>query len=676
MKATFVLKWLEGKRPNRKRPQQTVELDALLLGSRGNADLFVQDRWVAGQALWLRPALGGLSLQPVDQNSLFAGAFLDGVPISGHEVLYPGSVLQVGQVAIAIEKVEDSKYVLTIDEGYLHAAVQKATDKEAGLSHEEAQESLWGKYPRFVRANKIAGLIGLGLLLIWPFFTDTEIVTRGPLSWSHASTANADFIAEHRRVHSCDTCHGHEDGLNGSCLSCHADFQRTPDQHPYDKEGIAYLDCIDCHREHLGLDTETWPEIHVPRESLDSLRQDPPQVLAAESPTACVNCHPLGYANSKSSPEAIVLGALESWRAKLPRDKAEPVKKMLALASFSHRDHLAPRSQKAVACQECHKPADGRRHYQEQEFLPVTYEDCMRCHEQTFQVDDHGANSSDCLKCHKSHDSKELKELQIPAGRSLYSFSLVGGAHDVTSEDCNRCHIRGEVAAERKIEGKPFRHDVHLETTQDGTLLESAAIDQCWECHGKVAQSKSLSALLVEGRLPVDLQSCEHCHGEQPTVSSDPQAAVRTVKDMFHVTHTTAPGDATKPGLENSCLSCHKLGVDGITMAVDEEKASCTNCHGDHQNVGCTDCHFDTNNRDFIDRVLLGSEQFPEASRNGVHHYRHSSPGHEELDCTLCHGEMTNITHLRSDQERGGLKLPSYDDHACQACHLIARYHR
>lgn len=669
MKATFELKWFTESKANRKRPTQTLAVDSLLIGSRGGADIFVQDRWVALEAIRLRPALGGLSIQPIN---LFAGGFLDGVPIQGHEILRPGSALQIGQVLIELTEAKgEGQFSLKIDENYLHAAVQKATDKGAALIEEQAQEARWGKHPRFVLANRAAAAVGLLVVMALPFLRDTNLVTRGPLSWAHAHAGEGGTSL------ACDDCHDSESAttLDGACVHCHPGYDRDAARldHPYDYEerlGRDALQCIDCHREHQGPDMDTWPPVVIHGEVLALLeRGQPPEITP---PLACAYCHgeePLPIPEETSS-----------WPASMRRDRrTETTLRPVHINSFSHSDHLDTPNR--IQCSDCHTLAADRQLYTDRhgEFRPVPYATCVSCHKDKI-VEEHSRNSSDCKKCHDDPDAGSLREVTVVRSEGLYS--LPPRSHDTFLDaraDCQSCHVRGTSSGERVLTRRPFRHDSHLKRDPAGNLLwvedgKGGVINQqCIECHPGVESSRSLASLMGAERQQPDPKVCARCHGGEVRREQAPGGTPAVVVDMFHASHTSAVA-RKNPTLAAGCIACHSL--DGPQMGLLPGIADCKACHDkEHRNITCTKCHFEQPGHfegRAIDRGVLSSQFTRTVERESFSLFRHTSVGHQGIDCLQCHKEPAAATVE-------AVEFPRYSDvtvDSCVACHIASRYHR
>jgi hypothetical protein len=665
MKATFEIQWLKEHRPNRQRPAQTLEVEELRVGSGAKADVRIGDRLVAGLALKLRPALGGLSIEPID---LFAGAFLNGVPVAGHEVFEPGGALQIGQALLELKVPEPAKFVLSVDEGYLDHAVRRlsldpATKASATLEHDGPPEASWGRDPVLVRSMAAATLLAL-VLSFW-----LGAAGRGDLAAAHADAKTADGHV----LGGPDGCLACHDGSTSSkkfrCAECHPDQLAANSSHPpASAPAEKSKECADCHREHQGRATPLWNAVHVTL--ADALRE--PLLPGPAPKEACAGCH------------GAELPARKLAEVAPARDRARPVHDVaLQFESFSHAKHLHPsavfESGKAYTCATCHqqRAADGRG------FATVTYESCLGCHK-GWRLEDrkHGRDSGVCADCHEKTGEKGLKTTATAPAPVRFAFEPQD--HPVTKEACAACHVSGKVGSERRVAGLPFRHDHHLPVFPDGVLDEESSRTRCASCHANVRASKSLADLSKSGRLDVDLAACSKCHKGNATVApadtkrgTDGGATGTARADIVHRSHYGgARGTANSDVLARGCFSCHVLAQDGVAMGVGPKARACADCHAGHQRISCAACHRDLDptaaagQPPRCEKSVIDAKLAVTAKRGGVEKFDHFSPNHGALACDTCHAGVDSTNRLKV------IALPTATMDACVRCHAIARFHR
>ena len=668
MKATFEIQWLKEHRPNRQRPAQTLEVEELRVGSGAKADVRIGDRLVAGLALKLRPALGGLSIEPID---LFAGAFLNGVPVAGHEVLEPGGALQIGQALLELKVPEPAKFVLSVDEGYLDHAVRRlsldATTKEsATLEHDGPPEASWGKDP--VLARSMAGAIGLALVLSLWLGAAGGGGGRGDLAAAHADAKTAEGHAL-GGSDGCLACHeGSTSSRKFRCAECHQDQVAANSSHPpASAPAEKTRECADCHEEHLGRETLLWNAVHV---TLADARREP--LLPGPAPKeVCAGCHGAELPARKLADVAPA------------RDRARPLYDVaLQFESFSHTKHLHPSAVfergTTITCATCHEKRSTDGHG----FATVTYESCLACHAWRLKDRKHGRDSGVCADCHEKTGAKELKTTAAAPAPVRYAFEPQD--HPVTKEACAACHVSGKVGSERRVAGAPFRHDHHLPVFPDGSLDEESARTQCAVCHANVRDSKSLADLAKSGRLDVDLGACSKCHKGSATVApsdarsgSDGGAGSGPRADIVHRSHAGgARGTSNSDVLARGCFACHVLAQDGVAMGVGPKARACADCHAGHARTSCATCHIDLDRPAKpgeparCERSVIDAKEAVVVKRGGVEKFDHFSPNHGSLACDACHAGVDGTSRLKQ------IGMPGVAMDACVKCHAIARFHR
>jgi hypothetical protein len=691
MKASFTIQWLKERRPNRQRAAQSFEVEELRVGSGGQADVRISDRLVAGVALKLRPTLGGLSLEPID---LFAGAFLNGLAIAGHEILEPGGALQIGQTLIELAMPEPTRYVLSIDEGYLDHAVRRLsldpTTKEfAALVHDGPPEASWGRDPVHARLLKGATALAALLLLAFPWLKGTGLGSAGPLSLAHFDARTADG-----RPLACADCHGSGSSTSDAkCLECHEEHAPGKGGHPpaaaaavAPAAGVApaavagaaalvaekSAHCSQCHKEHRGREVPPWDPVHA---SLEATMRDP--LLPAPAPSkVCSDCH------GKELP-AKPLKELAATR-----DRARPSTDVaLQFESFSHVVHLHPSALfergQTITCATCHvraaSPADGR------DFAAVTYESCLPCHAWRLKDRVHGRNSGVCDDCHEKgaaqaatpEAARAIRTVTVQGSATRYAFAPQD--HPVTKAACASCHVTGRVGAEREVKGELFRHDHHLTVFQEnGHLDEDKARRECAACHVSVRESKTLADLWSDSRLEIDVGACKTCHkGDAKVAGSEPGPPAAPRQDIVHRAHAgDERGVASSDVLARGCFSCHSLAQDGVHMPVVGDAARCASCHEGHARISCSTCHQDldhlapSGSPPRCERSVIHEKEAVVAKRGGVESFRHASPNHVALECETCHAGVDRSPRLKT------IALPTPTQEICVRCHALARYHR
>jgi hypothetical protein len=687
--ARFVLKYLLNGRPNRNRPDQAVDRDRLVLGSRPSADLFVKERLVGSEAAVIAFDGTRLTVEILDD---FAGAFLEGRPVAGRVPFPDGASLQVGYLLVkpAIDAAK-ATCTLTVSEGYLPSTVewfvkQEKPEKGFALESSGPQEHLWGASPVLRRLNGIAFALGAAALLAFPLLKDTSAVTRGTLA-RHHQAGSVEGAPK-----GCADCHDpFRSDYGPRCATCHKGFE-DESVHPY--AAAKEISCASCHEDHRGADAALAPDIGTA--SPDAW------------PPLCARCH----------------GPMPGRTARAVRDRAaNPTTRVLAVDGFSHRDHRTAEGKSLasgapgvpgggklpVACADCHRPKPGAAPgagppppapaaAAAAAFGPVPYARCIDCHA-TWSVPTHGRDrgGAACLRCHvpaadPSKITKDLRKAELAASGSR--FVLPPRRHDFRADECLRCHVLDRAPKDGKtpIGEKVFRHDHHLESVSPPGGTGLFASRRCLECHRSVAASEGMAGVPL-----ADVDGCVKCHTDgAPVAVADPAAGRRTVTDMFHRVHVLAPGDAvrdaapgspaTRDSVRAGCLACHLPAEGEAPMAFRPGTADCSACHTRHENVGegkCALCHLDRayeGNRGpdgkvryrFNERGIFEASAATTKPRGAVERFDHFSRGHRDGKCSLCHDEKA----VDPADRVLDVPLPRPDAPACLECHQRTRYHR
>ena len=698
MDPRYVVKWKYEKKPNRDRPDVTIERSKITLGSRPLSDVYVPDRLVPKEALEF--TFDGRRLE-VDVKGPLSGVFVNGAPVTGRGPVPNGGAVQVGPclIEVAIDA-PGSLCTLTVGEKYLTAtvgALAKKAPQPFALEDAGPQEHRWGKSPVLRTANWIAVLAGLLLVAAYPFVRDTDFVNRGDLFHAHA-------IGSEKGPKDCAACHAPFSSSYGpQCAKCHEAYD-SEKHHPYAK--AADFSCSECHFEHRGATADIMPSL---------------ERTSSGWPRTCESCHS-GQDVTKRVADAVVAPDLAS-RA---RDRTEAaVARPLQVDGFAHRDHRVakpvraslaggaarPQGDVPIPCSKCHEARaskDVPGATADADFGLVKYAKCLECHAE-WRVDVHGREQGGvhCFQCHVKADdpakiTKDIRTTDVVRSGSLYE--LVPRKHDFTKDDCRACHVDAKTAAAAvKPTVQAFRHDHHLRTVkpEKGGALALAAT--CVECHKGVAESASLAGLGTS--LPAaTLDGCTDCHTEgapKPVAPKD-AAAPRRIVDMFHSVHTVEPGTsgaavrrlAGSDTLAGGCLSCHVPAVGTEPMKLKDGAADCTACHKGHESLGsgkCALCHLDRAAPENIDprtkavvyrrneAGIFDPAKSTTKSAQPVKGFRHFVGGHAKdaqdatgAGCAKCHDAAAVDQALRVRD----VAWPGPTDRGCVECHVGARYHR
>jgi len=696
----FLLKFKLDRKPNRGRPDETLERARIVLGSRPLADVYVADRLVPQEAVAFE--FDG-SRARIEVLGTLAGVFVNGVPAGGAGVVPPGAAIQVGHTLVEVS-IDAAQQVctLTVGEQYLRKTVEEAAKKAQAsfaLVEEGPQEQRWGKSPHVRRWSWAATFAGLAALLGSYFLRESDAMSRGELHRTHA-------IGAPHGPDNCSSCHDpFVSDYEPMCAKCHEGYAGDAGyaHHP----GVLSREygCAECHGDHRGADADLIP---------------PMTVGAGGWPETCARCHDGGTLDEKVAAAA----ADPALPSKAKDRPGAAVERWLQVDGFSHADHrvakprrvgltgttAAPEGTVPVPCAECHERAaapDAAR--PGAEFAGVPYEKCLECHAE-WRVDVHGRDQGGvhCFQCHVRTDDlakipKDIRTAAVPLSTSMYE--LPPRRHDFAKDDCRACHVVEKSGQPRSgLVVLAFRHDHHLRTVTPtrGAELDLAAT--CVPCHKGVAEGDSLAGLGAS--LPrADLSVCGTCHTDgdpKPLPTGKSGATHGPIVDMAHAVHVVEPGVQTRGGpkmlagresLAQGCLSCHVPVAGTERMGLREGAKDCTACHAGHEHLGegkCVLCHVDrasAANRDAEGGLVFRTNDpgiFDRAKAtvkrtNEVRGFDHFSPGHAEpasdptgAGCADCH----DAAATDASQRVLDVPWPGHADRTCVACHVRTRFHR
>jgi len=684
--ARYVLSYKLKGRPNRGRPNETLETRRIVLGSRPLAEIYVTDRLVAQEAIAFD--FDGSKLQ-VEVLFDLAGVFVNGSPVEGTGPVSDGASVQIGHtlVEVAIDYAE-GVCSLTTHEGHLPAVVEGIVkrakpEKPFALVDPGPQEHRWGLNPLLRKGNWAAVALGCLIFAAFPFLHNTEAMTRGELAQVHQVSDSADAPAD------CAACHApFSSDYGAKCVECHEGLN-SAEFHPFGR--VNDISCAQCHMDHRGGDSSLIPSTAGETDE------------ATGWPRMCSACHS----------EAVEPGA--NGERALKDKPGVPADRWLLVDGFSHKDHrvaegrtrvaaipVAPESaQVPIECAECHLPESAAgalvSPIESAEFGLVSYEQCLACHAD-WSVPVHGRDNGGqaCYVCHAdaatAADIKaDLKTVMMPPAGSLWM--VPARTHDFAKDDCRSCHVLPKTAGSEPPEmvEKVFRHDHHLPGVDVPVGTGLVFSETCMPCHTTVANSGTL-----EGTAIVDTSGCVECHTDgEPRPAPRAAAFTRPVTDMFHSVHTVDPSNlaqgatrslAQRDKLAQGCVACHVPVAGEDRMGFREGALDCTACHERHANIGqgrCVLCHvdrhFEGNRRpngrlDFVyqEEGIFNREKAVTKTSLAIANFDHGSSGHRDHPCDECH----DAAAIDQTERVLDAAWPAYDEASCVKCHALTRYHR
>lgn len=451
----------------------------------------------------------------------------------------------------------------------------------------------------------------------------------GPLSSAH----------EHLEgLTRCSSCHqlGNR-AVEPKCLGCHTEIAARVTGGRGLHARPEYATCSECHVEHQGRDFELvhWPD--GPARFDHTLTGH--ELAGAHAKLECRACH---------RPEHVAdAAALRESGKRLDRTwlgvettcagcHSDPHVKRLGLdcarchgeqawkpaPGFSHEVTRYPLTGRhaEVACDRCHRPAEGNAAAAWTRFEPLTAAECVDCHRDPHS----GSLGARCAECHSTAGWKRIAAADFDHSRTRYPLE---GRHRQVR--CESCH--------RPDQGKP----------------RFAACTDCHrDEHGAAAANRPTWA------------RCESCHSVQGYRPAD----------FDFDRHDRSPFPLRGAHRAVPCLACHQpQGAARFELSV--AHAACVDCHADphrgaldryaESNSGCTACH---------DEQGWRPARFDHARTRFA-----LEGGHARIDCARCHGERsgrdfgglrTECVACHEDVHQGQLIAQDGSVRPCRDCHV------
>lgn len=474
----------------------------------------------------------------------------------------------------------------------------------------------------------------------------------------------------------CTKCHEVGREISGKkCLVCHQEIGDAIDAH----HGLHALSspkaCVQCHKEHLGIDAKTMSfdertfdhtaagfvlagkhatlacdACHTPGKvkspRVAAILRDHPHRTFVGLDQACISCHRDPH-NGRFDRNCTSCHNSTAW---IPAQNFDHSKTKFALAG----------KHALVACDKCHQALAKRKEGTQVDMTTLAFSDCTPCHRSPHASTFRG---SECKACHSSAGWNEA--MSRPFEHSMTRYALAGKHAQVKCEQCHREAGKKPFAAafllphDRCIECHADKHqDAFLATykndcarchTLDGynpstfspadhersrfKLAGAHAAVPCGECHRRAELSE------MEFRFK-DIR-CEACHrdvhrGEFAASMKDQSCGACHSTDRWGV--ASFNHSATRFPLEGKhatipCTDCHHEQTGAATKVVKFTAVSmeCQSCHRDvHRGqfsggaVRCGDCH----QPDAWTALIFNHESQSTFSLTGAH---------KKVPCASCH---------------------------------------
>ncbi len=500
-----------------------------------------------------------------------------------------------------------------------------------------------------------------------------------------------------------------------ACLLCHSqpltkrvDGEAVPlrfDRAAYDRSVHRLLSCTSCHQD---LRDATLPhatpaaqvqcgQCHAKESSLHEASLHG-QALATGDPMAprCSDCHGTHDVRSRRdavSPTAVVnvpalCGRCHQEGSPVTRTHDIPQDRILSNYSMSiHGEGLFRRGLTVTAvCTSCHTAHDVRPHTDAASSIHAANiaRTCAQCHGQIEEVhrkviegrlwQEEPHKVPVCVDCHAPH---KIRRVLYPAGTA--------------NADCLTCHGDPSLTVERN--GKAI--SLYIDQQRYGP--NAHAKTACAQCHTDVTPSHVRACETVKSPVQVD---CGICHAEQETryrsgvhgalaVNGDPDAPTcRTCHDSHYTTSKALPDSPTFTRNQHKlCGECHRggqaaavrmQGSEGDLVRLYEDSihgkglvesgllvaATCTDCHGSHDERPAADSDSTVNRRNVARTCGRCHDGIEKAFQTSIHWPGNGTTTDEARlpSCADCHS-----SHTIARTDTGNFRLRMMDQ--CGRCH-------
>jgi len=507
----------------------------------------------------------------------------------------------------------------------------------------------------------------------------------------------------------CEQCH--EAGKQvtpAKCLSCH----NIQAQKISERQGLHglndYTDCVVCHVEHLGRDSELifWPDeqesfdhsltgytiegkhiglncrrCHQPINILDknnlvNQQKDLSRTFFGLT-RACLNCHRDEH-RGQLNDACLNCHNYEAWKPAI---------------AFDHNktDFALTGKHLQALCEKCHPNQIDNEYPDDGEFFKFTgikHDGCNKCHEDTHK----GKFGDNCGDCHNTAGWRQVNQAGFDHSRTNFPLK---GKHGAVG--CSSCHTPGKSTAGLRYDKCTACHD----DFHRGQFVSRQAGGECDECHTvsgfipvgfTIQRHNETKFPLLGSHLAIP---CIACH-KQKIMSEN----IKTTQFKFETTRCVSchndphAGEADKYIQADGCEHCHnveswrKVTFDhSLTKFALEGKHKITECRGCHEvvkqdisehsirfailNPTCENCHKDIHQGQFAgeanhehstncDRCHTAKNWFPDKFDHNQAAFRLEG-AHQKIDCLGCHKKI-----MMGDREFTWFKPI---EKSCEHCH-------
>jgi len=491
----------------------------------------------------------------------------------------------------------------------------------------------------------------------------------------------------------CESCHeaGRKISSN-KCLGCHAALKERIDSGKSLHSRADHNDCVVCHVEHLGRDSDliAWSPS---QEQLDHSVTG--YILSGKhAQIKCRQCHDMknimdrdNLTAGKANLNKTFLG-LSQKCASCHRDEHRgqyaadcinchntTVWKPAPLFDHNTAKFKLTGRHNQVECQKCHLPIADEIYPDDKSYLKfvnLKYETCNNCHSDVHK----GKFGTVCETCHNTSEWKDVK--QVNFDHSKTHFPLLGKHSKLA---CEKCHLPGKSVAGLRYE-KCL--DCHTDYHQ-GDFIHRASKGECQECHAVNGFSPSLFTLELhqKGKYQLDGSHlaipCIACHAKYTTDSGIESARFSFQSTKCNSCHNDPHKGKVRQYVEKTgCETCHNV-ISWSRIQYDHSQTKFI-LEGKHFTNSCRSCHRSQDLKINPDSLQFsGSGKDCQDCHKDIHRgqFRSASSetkGAEKTECGRCHTSNNWFPEKFVHNRDAKFKLEgAHQSTKCDGCHKKIR---
>jgi hypothetical protein len=484
----------------------------------------------------------------------------------------------------------------------------------------------------------------------------------------------------------CEQCHEAGKQVDTQkCLGCHKLIAQRLD----DIKGLHglndYRDCIACHVEHLGRDSELifWPD---GRENFDHSLTG--YILRGKhAELKCRQCHQASNIAQKEQLTAqnkdiehTFLGLSQAC-ARCHRDEhrgqlgdaclnCHDFRTWKPAVTFNHAktNFALTGKHQMVPCDKCHPVQIDNQSAEDRDYLKFTgipHAACLDCHADIHK----GKFGAACATCHNTSGWQAINQAEFDHSKTHFPLR---GKHAAVA--CEKCHKAGQ-----PVTGLSYGRctDCHSDYHK-GQFAGRLSHGECDECHSVYGFTPTSFSVEMHQKTGFPLTGshlavpCIACHNKYA-----PSAGTETIKFAYESTRCGAchkdphAGEADKYIKAGGCEYCHN--VNSWRAVSFDHKQTKFPLEGKHATIKCRECHKPVKQELSQHSIGFGGLQtYCQSCHKDVHQGQFAKAdesGQMATDCGKCHSPK-NWVPDKFDHNQTAFKLEgAHKKVVCTGCH-------